>query len=411
MKILKEKLKEVGEDPMLLLGYVPHLSDETRDTFIIYLDEVTCKEASEIIKRLEACERRKIIKSIVKYPRPYRSMGSEQAVDSYVSVKRVNTVNIELQSVYPMRYTQTSFSFRFSDDVRDGYVELLPDKKVHFENIYRKMIDRAVQSGSSKVSGQQQTDPTFPTNAWSQYLYELEEPEVKGEDTETIASADEKKEEEISFMSMRKKKEEVIVEVKPEEPVVSQQVEDLLQVLEFNQVDMYRDDYKFIGKEQIVKYTMPFLEEICCFANIPKCRGRHIISMDWHPEISGVCVTAYGYNLKTKKVYNDDNIDVIKRAIIDSNPILIWSFDDPLYPKLELEALREISCISFCPYDGNIIVGGTTNGQLIIWDIKGRLAKVESDQILTPDQQKHRNEIREYLKWNTKGNFYISQLK
>lgn len=248
MKVLKEKLKEIEEDSMLLIGYVPHLSDETRDNFIIFLDEVTCKEASEIIKRLEACERRKIMKSIVKYPRPYQSMGSELAVDSYVSTKRVNTVDIELQSVYPMRYTQTSFSFRFSDDVRDGYVELLPDKKTHFENVYRKMIDRAVQSGSIKVTEEQQTDPTFPTNAWSQYLYELEEAEAKGEDTETIASAaEEKKEEEITFMT-RKKKEEVVVEVKPEEPTVSQQVEDLLQVLEFNQVDMYRDDYKFIGK-------------------------------------------------------------------------------------------------------------------------------------------------------------------
>lgn len=404
MRILKEKLKEIEEDPTLLVGYVPHLSDETRDNFIIFLDEVTCKEASEIIKRLEAFERRKIIKSIIKYPRPYQSMGSEIAVDSYVSHKRVNTVDIELQSVYPMRYTETSFSFRFSDDVRDGYVELLPDKKSRFENVYRKMIDRAVQSGSIKTTMEQQTDPTFPTNAWSQYLYELEEAESKGEDSETITSVtEEKKEEEISFMTMRKKKEEVVVEVEPEEPTVSQQVENLLQVLEFNQVDMYRDDYKFIGKENVVKYTTPFLEEICCFANIPKCRGRHIISMDWHPEISGVCVAAYGYNLKTKKIHRGDEVDVIKRAIIDSNPILIWSFDDPLYPKLELESLREISCISFCPYDGNIIVGGTVNGQLLIWDIKGRLAKVESDQVLTPEQQKHRNEIREYLKWNAKG--------
>jgi hypothetical protein len=91
MSVLKEKLKEIEEDPMLLIGYVPHLSDETHDTFIIFLDEATCKEASEIVKRLEACERRKIVRSIVKYPRPYQSMGSEVSVDAHVRIRRTNT--------------------------------------------------------------------------------------------------------------------------------------------------------------------------------------------------------------------------------------------------------------------------------------------------------------------------------
>jgi WD40 repeat protein len=406
MKVLKEKLAEIEDDPLLLIGYVPHLSDETRDTFIIYLEERTCKEASEIIKRMEACERRKIAKAIVKYPRPYQSMGSEAFVDSFVSVKRSNTIDVELQSVYPMRYTNATFTHRFVDDVRDGYVELLPEKKVQFENVYRKMIDRGIQTGAKKVAAEQQTDPTFPTSAWTQYLYELEEPESKTDaETETIASAEEKKEEEVPLMlasSRRKKsKEEVpIEEPKPEEPTISKQVEDLLQILEFNQIDMYRDDYKFIGKEEVPKYQTPYLEEICCFAYISKCKGRHVTAIDWHPEISGICVAAYGFNSKTKTIQDDEEIDVVKRTIIESNPVFVWSFNDLLYPKLELESLREISCISFCPYDSNVIIGGTINGQILIWDIKNRLEKVENEQTLTPEQQKHRTEIRDYLKWS-----------
>lgn len=39
---------------------------------------------------------------------------------------------------------------------------------------------------------------------------------------------------------------------------------------------------------------------------------------------------------------------------------------------------------------------------MVIWDITNRLEKLESDAILTPEQQKHRNEIREYLNWNSK---------
>lgn len=404
MTVLKDKISEIEGDPLLLIGYVPHLSDQQTDTFIIYLDEATCKEASEIIRKLEACERRKIMKSIIKYPRPYRSMGSEVSVDSYVSVKRKNVVDVELQSVYPMRNTSANFQYRFADDVRDGYAELLPDKKVNFENVYRKMVDRSVQSGASKITQEQQTDPTFPTNAWSQYLYELEEPETKDAETETMISVEEKKDEEMPLMLSRRKKskEETLVEQikQQEEPTVSKQVEDLLQILEFNQIDMYRDDYKFIGIEDVAKYQTPYLEEICCFAHISKCKGRHVMSMDWHPEMSGVCAVSYGFNLKSKVIHTGDNVDEVKRTIIESNPILIWSFDDTLYPKLELESIREVSCISFCPFDANIIVGGTNNGQIIIWDIKGRLETVNSCSTLSPEQQKHRNEIKDYLKWS-----------
>ena len=402
MRILKEKLKEIEDDPLLLIGYVP--SDESNDTFIIYLDELTCKEASEIIKRLEAVERRKIMKSIVKFPRPYQSMGSENEVDMYVKTKRTNLVDVELQSVYPMRYTNANFGFRFADDVRDGYAELVPGKKLQIENVQRRMIDRSIQSGAMKVTAEQQTNPTFPENAWSQYLYNMEDEiqKAKNAETDTIASEQGKEEDDDVPMMFRKKKskEDTPVEVTIEEPTVSKQVEELLEILEFNQVDFYRNDYPHIAKTEILKYQTPYIDEVCCFAYIAKCKGRYVTSMDWHPEFSGVCVVSYGYDLKTKVVKGEDDVDVIKRTIIKGNPVLVWGFDDPLYPKLELEAIREISCISFCPYDGNIIIGGTVNGQIIIWDITNRLQKVEAEESLTPEQLKTRAEIREFMNWS-----------
>lgn len=401
MKVLKEKLKEIENDPLLLIGYVPHLSDETHDTFIIYLDELTCKEASEIIKRLEAVERRKIVKSIVKYPRPYQSMGSENEVD--VKTYRKNLVDVELQSVYPMRYSKAEFGFRFADDVRDGYAELLPNKKHPIENVQRRMIDRAIQSGSMKVTHEQQTDPTFPTNAWSQYLYDMEEElqKTKDAETETIASEQTKEDDDEPLMFRRKKsKEEIPVVEIIEEPVVSEQVEELLEILKFNQIDMYRNDYPYIAKAEILKYQTPYIEEVSCFAHIAKCKGRYVTSMDWHPELSGICVVAYGFNLKTKVIKDENEVDVVKRTIIERNPVIVWSFDDPLYPKLELEAIREITCISFCPYNGNLILGGTVNGQIIIWDISNRLQKIEAEEMLTPEQLKNRAEIREFMNWS-----------
>lgn len=402
MKVLKEKLMEIEDDPLLLIGYVSHLSDETQDTFIIYLDELTCKEASEIIKRLEAVERRKIVKAIIKYPRPYQSMGSENEVDMYVKKKRSNLVDVELQSVYPMRYTNANFGYRFADDVRDGYAELLPLKKLNVQNVQRRMIDRSIQSGAIKVTEEQQTDPTFPTNAWSQYLYDMEEEiqKTKDADTETIASEVKEDDDDVPMFRRKKSKEEAPVEEVVEEPTVSKQVEELLEILEFNQVDMYRNDYPFIARTAVTKYQTPYIEEVCCFAYIAKCKGRYVTSMDWHPEFSGVCVVSYGYKLKTEVVNDEDEIDGVKRMVIERNPVLVWGLDDNLYPKLELEAIREISCISFCPYNGNVIIGGTVNGQIVIWDISNRLERIEAEEMLSPDQLKNRAEIRDFMNWS-----------
>ena len=131
---------------------------------------------------------------------------------------------------------------------------------------------------------------------------------------------------------------------------------------------------------------VPYLEEICCFAKITRCKGRYISSLDWHPEYSGVCVASYAFETLSTRVEDNHEDDVIKKGTLENNPVIVWSFDDTLYPKLELEALREVTCISFCPYDGNLIVGGTKNGQLIIWDLTDRIKKVETEERLNPEQ-------------------------
>lgn len=45
------------------------------------------------------------------------------------------------------------------------------------------------------------------------------------------------------------------------------------------------------------------------------------------------------------------------------------------------------------------MVGGTVNGQLIIWDLKGRIHKVESDEVLTAAQAKYRVAMQMFLDW------------
>lgn len=99
-----------------------------------------------------------------------------------------------------------------------------------------------------------------------------------------------------------------------------------------------------------------------------------------------------------------DKTDFVRRAVLSPNPILLWSFDDHLDPKLELETPREVTYISFCPYDENIVIGGTINGQLIIWDMKDRLKNVESEEVLTISQLKYRSAMRRFLSWTKESN-------
>lgn len=82
----------------------------------------------------------------------------------------------------------------------------------------------------------------------------------------------------------------------------------------------------------------------------------------------------------------------------------MWSFDDHLNPKLELETPRQVTCISYCPYNENLVIGGTINGQLIIWDLTGRLEKVETEEILTFAQLKYRSAMRRFLLWTKEMN-------
>lgn len=81
------------------------------------------------------------------------------------------------------------------------------------------------------------------------------------------------------------------------------------------------------------------------------------------------------------------------------NPVLVWSFDDTLYPKLELDAPREITCLSYCPYDENIIIGGMINGQLIIWDLKNRMKFVENGKTLSDNQERNRTKLYSIMNW------------
>lgn len=169
---LKRKLAPLANDELILIGYASFLSED-EDTFLAFEDSDTAREASILIEQLEAFERRRARRSLIKKPRKWKSLGSEKIVDLYAVPKKQDIVDVEIQSVYPINHAYDPFQLRLTKDSRDGYTELVPKKITEIQNVNRKRVDMFVQSAPPRVHLEQQTDPTFPANAWSQYLYEI----------------------------------------------------------------------------------------------------------------------------------------------------------------------------------------------------------------------------------------------
>ncbi|XP_049297901.1 dynein axonemal intermediate chain 3-like [Anopheles funestus] len=412
---LKDKLKDMEPGKLILVGYLPDQSTEEEDLFAVFTDNRETREARELIRRLELVERLSAAAAMRKKPRRWQTRGSEQDVENFIPQKRTNVVNVESQSIYPaQRVSSYHFQLRMVGDARDGYVELVP--KTVFQNIVRKSIDFGVQLRPQKVHKFQQTDPTFPTNAWSQYLYEIgnERKMASGVTTSTAmvgtGGAD----------------------CQPISP--SDHVEQLLHTLEFNQIDMYRNDYPIISRHKsITKYETPVVEETMCFMDRSTCANRHVSAIEWHPQLTGMFVAAYVHHIPSvvmavPRSGNATSIpegvvgmrtipsgatvgagsreDAVNRLVFEKCPVLAWNCEESLVPKLWLDSPREVTALSFCPYDGRLLVGGLSSGQLAIWELTDgqlehtgpRMAGREGKQHgQHPTPEMYRNEIKQLL--------------
>lgn len=75
----------------------------------------------------------------------------------------------------------------------------------------------------------------------------------------------------------------------------SDAMKELMKVLEFNAIDIYRDDYEHIAEKAIKKYSKPVIKEVFCFIDPQRCFNRFVNAFAWHPTLSGVFVASYTY--------------------------------------------------------------------------------------------------------------------
>lgn len=355
----------------MLIGFITEEAGEV-DEFYICVTEAATDALQTLINEQQAKQEARLQNSINKVIRQWISQGSEAEIDETIPKKNRALLEVEIESKYPILPFKIQFRLRTVEKARDGYMELIT-KDESMTHVFRKKIDKDIQVTPAFRDNEAQTICTYPSNASTQYEYciDIDENIWKSYGVKILG-------------------------------YLSKNVNDLMNSLSVNRnINLYLDDYQILGTNTITKRSLLYLNlmEYMAFNDVQLCKGKMISCSHWHRMITGIVAISYAdlsSNIFLKKPYTADEVS---QAINGSNPVLIWSFVDPLNPRLILETHREISTISICPFNENLVVGGAVNGQIVLWDIKNRIQKVEEQEILTNAQTKYRSYMRSLMDW------------
>lgn len=164
----------------LLVGYIAEECVSGNDYFYLVTNLESKEKVLEVIERKKKEMEIRLQKSLVRPVGGWVSLGSESEVDLEMMKNLRPLYEIELESRFPLTDATVSFKCRHVEDVRDGYVELLPDARYPITNVDRKRVDASVQAAPETICNIAQTIPKYPTNVWTQYEYEVPELPVVG---------------------------------------------------------------------------------------------------------------------------------------------------------------------------------------------------------------------------------------
>lgn len=91
-------------------------------------------------------------------------------------------------------------------------------------------------------------------------------------------------------------------------------------------------------------------------------KNKKVSSLDWQPKTKGVVAFA---------VVDPNSFEerMLSYGKARSSYIVVWNFNDPIYPQIVLEAPTDVLCFKFNPYNPNIVAAGLINGQVAMWDL------------------------------------------
>lgn len=366
---VKEQMTQFSNREVLI-GYIPDESKESDEFYLCVTKEAT-QAVNEMIEKVKKMQEDKLKNAVEKKVKQWKSLGSEVEVDEGMMKRNRNLLEVEIESKYPILPFKVHFRAVKTENLRDAYMELTPTDE-SFSTIYRRRVDAFVQVTPTTKSNEAQTICTYPSNAYTQYEYEP----PKIEDLEILKSAGD---------------------------FIKEKEDSICDILKVNgSIDLYSNDYEklVINPQHCVKIDdkAPSKEYIC-FIDMNLCQQKMISALTWHPMWTGCVIISYVTTAPSLYLSSKITTDEVNAAVHETHPILFWSFEDNLKPKLVLETPRPVYAISCCPYNENLIVGGCINGQIAIWDITNKLNLVEKEEIISIKQENYRIYMFSLMNW------------
>eukprot|EP00756_Hemistasia_phaeocysticola_P020967 Hpha_TRINITY_DN15747_c1_g5::TRINITY_DN15747_c1_g5_i1::g.36409::m.36409 len=144
------------------------------------------------------------------------------------------------------------------------------------------------------------------------------------------------------------------------------------------------DDDTFLGNKDDAAFT-----DLGNFQHIKYTKKKRITSIDWHPKSRNLVAVSVGeaYSPDGGAFTYQDRITRDRKAL--NGMVVLWDFQDPINPACVLESPHEVNIIRFSPTNPDFIVGGTINGQVVLWNIasvsgallkKGRKGQRDKDK-------------------------------
>ncbi|XP_041862444.1 dynein intermediate chain 3, axonemal [Melanotaenia boesemani] len=281
--------------------------------------------------------------------KPWISLGSEKEIDEESIKETREKLRFKFSRVRRKFGTPVCFSDRNASDAKDGYVECAsyPNSKFSIKQMQRDCRSQAVPSMHSSST---QTNWNHLRNAFTHYSPR----ELSKEEIESIINSESLKNFCISVTSR-------IMHALQQEEIMNVFIDD------WKALETGDEAGDWSGK--VAKGLMLYQ----AFTDQKYTKDRTISSINWHPTIHGVIAVA----LMEKR---EEPLDM--SAVFISRPsfIVFFSFSDPSNPQLLLECPDDILAFDFCPSNPNIIVGGCTNGQVVLWDIIAHITHLQDNQ-------------------------------
>ncbi|KAB0802075.1 hypothetical protein PPYR_04261 [Photinus pyralis] len=367
-------------NPSILIIYLPDESED-EDQYYFCLSIEAEERANNIISQVKTERNEKLNNTTLKTSKPWRAQGSAPEISDMMYKANRPLIKVEIETSYPVKPAPSHFKVRPVEKAKDGYIEILSLRST-YTNVIRRKIDAVAQATPFVTATSSQTDYRYPKNETTQYQYTY---------------------------SLPKETKEYIRNLKYFAQNTMNIFDDSIYVN--GSIDFFTSDYKLLVKDEVgpEKPQEFHLVEFSSFYQHSIEKGKVISAVSWHPMWTGIVAISYADKALGLYINGKSEVDEVHRATFEITPVHLWSIDDHLMPKLLLEIHRDVSSLSFCPYDENLLVGGCVNGQIILWDITNKLKQVEEDEILTADQYAYRIRMHSMMSWmkNTSNRRFV----